>query len=365
MGENLRICVIKLSALGDCCLFLPAFNAIRRTFLAAEITWVIAPLEYRLLEGLSGVNFVIYDKKSGLKGAITLRKTLKNYLNGAKFDYLLMPQESLRASVLSLFVPAKIRVGYDKDRAKDFQRFFCNAQIATRREPHLVENALDFAIALAKLEDKPLKEPTQIEWNLPIPQDERENAAKFAAQIGRYFIVSPIANAVRFNWRNWTAEGYAQAIDYAAEKYGLTPVITGVGSERENETITEISAILQSKIIDLNGKTSLKFLLALIEKAEFVIAPDSGPGHFAAALGTPAIALLACADPRRAAPFQKPSYCVDRYEEALLKFAGKKLNEVKFGARARDPKAMREITPTDVTQMIDRAMSDVIFKRNH
>ncbi|MDR2034976.1 MAG: glycosyltransferase family 9 protein [Helicobacteraceae bacterium] len=338
------ICVIRLSALGDVCLFLPALNAIRRSYPNAEITWIIGKTEAKLIEGISGAEIIVYDKSSGLRGMFALGAKLKD----RRFDYLLMAQEALRASVLSLFIRADKRVGFDRDRAKDFQRFFTNRAIAPNPNCHMIENYLDFARFLGAT-------TSAIEYSLFIPREARKKAAAIA--LGRkYCVLSPIANAMRFNWRNWTSEGYAAAIDYAFEKYGLETIVTGANDDENQKSVLEIKTLARHAPIDAVGKTSIKELLALIENAEFVLAPDSGPGHFAAALNVPAIALLAAADPRRAAPYQTPSYVVDRYREALLKYCGKTPEEVKFGLRVRAAEAMKEIAIGDVTAMIDKVM---------
>jgi heptosyltransferase I len=340
------ICIIRLSALGDVCLFLPALNAIRRSYPNAEITWIIGKTEAKLIEGINGVEPIVYDKASGVSGMFRLGKKLKN----RRFDYLLMAQEALRASFLSLFIRANLRVGFDRARSKDFQRLFTNAAIAPNPNCHMIENYLDFARFLGAA-------TSAIEYNLFIPNEARKKAAAIA--LGRkYCILSPIANAVRFNWRNWTGEGYAAAIDYVFEKYGLETIVTGANDDENQKSVLEIKTLARHTPIDAVGKTSIKELLALIESAEFVLAPDSGPGHFAAALNVPAIALLAAADPRRAAPRQSPSYAVDAYAKALLKYVGKTPDEVKFGLRVRAAEAMKEIVIDDVTAMIDKVMKD-------
>ncbi|MDR2153329.1 MAG: glycosyltransferase family 9 protein [Helicobacteraceae bacterium] len=338
------ICVIRLSALGDVCLFLPTLNAIKRAYPNAKIVWIVGKIEAKLIDGIGGVEIIVYDKSSGLKGMFELGRKLKN----RRFDYLLMAQEALRASVLSLFIRADRRVGFDRDRAKDFQSLFCNAQIAPNPRCHMIENYLDFARFLSA-------DTSTIEYNLIIPR-EAFNEASAIAGGKNYCVLSPIANAVRRNWRNWTAEGYAAAIDYAYEKHGLTTIVTGANDLINREMADAIARAAKRKPIDAVGKTSIKTLLALIKNARFVIAPDSGPGHFAAALNVPAIALLAAADPRRAAPYQTPSFAVDRYREALLKYSGQTPETVKFGRRVRNPKAMSEITTCDVTAMIDKVM---------
>ncbi|MDZ7809178.1 MAG: glycosyltransferase family 9 protein [Arhodomonas sp.] len=54
-------------------------------------------------------------------------------------------------------------------------------------------------------------------------------------------------------------------------------------------------------VTDCIGKTSLKELLALLERATVLVSPDSGPAHMAVAAGTPVIGLDATSNPDRMA----------------------------------------------------------------
>src|SRR3546814_3431 len=67
------ICLLRLSALGDATHVVPLVRTLRRAWPGVALTWVIGKGEYRLLEGLEGVEFVVYDKKTGLAGMRALR----------------------------------------------------------------------------------------------------------------------------------------------------------------------------------------------------------------------------------------------------------------------------------------------------
>ena len=43
-----QICILRLSALGDCCHALGAINRLKKEMPTAEITWVIGKNEYEL-----------------------------------------------------------------------------------------------------------------------------------------------------------------------------------------------------------------------------------------------------------------------------------------------------------------------------
>src|SRR3546814_19440509 len=89
--------------------------------------------EYRLLEGLEGVEFVVYDKKTGLAGMRMLRRQF----GGRRFDALLQMQVAARANLLSAFVPAKRRIGYDRTRTQALHGLLINERHPDRPGIHM------------------------------------------------------------------------------------------------------------------------------------------------------------------------------------------------------------------------------------
>ena len=58
------ICLLRLSALGDVTHVLPLVHARQRAWPDVALTWIIGKGEQRLLDGLPGVEFVVYDKQT-------------------------------------------------------------------------------------------------------------------------------------------------------------------------------------------------------------------------------------------------------------------------------------------------------------
>ena len=128
------LCLLRLSALGDVTHVLPLLHTLRKAWPDVAITWVIGKGEHRLLAGLPGVHFVEYDKKTGLAGMRALRREL-----GQRFDVLLQLQVSARANLLSAFIPARTRVGYDRSRSKEGHGLFINTRIPDRPGIHVLD----------------------------------------------------------------------------------------------------------------------------------------------------------------------------------------------------------------------------------
>ncbi len=325
---------------------MPTVRALQRQWPQARITWIIGKGEYSLLAGLSGVEFVVYDKSTGFKGMRVLWRELAD----TRFDVLLHMQQAIRASILSLGLKAKVRVGYDKARAKDAQHRFTQLHIAPRTNPHVLESFMDFA-RLMGVEEGPL------EWDLPVPLAAYDEARLISGG-APYLVINPCSNVRLRNFRNWSAEGYASVVEHVWVQHGLKTVLTGGGSSLEREVGEQLEALCQpGSVINAIGQTSLKGLLALIGGARAVIAPDTGPAHMANALGTPTLGLYATTNPQRAAPYLWRDYAVNAYPEAVNAFLHKSVEEVNWGQRVRHADAMSLIKADDVIAKLDALLA--------
>lgn len=338
------ICVLRLSAVGDACHALAAVRALQRRFPTARITWIVGRLEHTLVGDVPGVEFIIYDKRGGFKAWRALRVALA----GRRFDVLLHMQAALRASFVSLAVPARLRVGFDRARAKDLQWLFTDATIAPQPRAHALEAQLGFARALGARDEPP-------RWDIPLPDAARAFALDNAPR-QPYLVISPCSSQRARNFRNWRAERYAALVDHAAAR-GLATVLTGGPTALERDYARAIAAAARAPVVDLIGRTDLKQLLALLAGARAAVCPDSGPAHMADAVGTPVIGLYATSNPDRTGPFRSRAWCVDRYPDALRAFEGRAVAEVPWGARVRHADAMDLITVDDVTAKLDALLA--------
>ncbi len=325
---------------------MPTVRALQRQWPEARITWIIGRGEHSLLAGLSGVEFTVYDKATGLAGMRALWRELAD----TRFDVLLHMQQALRASVLSLGLKADVRVGYDKARAKDAQHWFTQRHLAPHPRAHVLESYLDFARLLGV-------EDLSLAWDLPVPEEAVEEAKSITGEAA-YLLISPCANPRLRNFRNWSAEGYAAVIEHGWRQHGLKTVLTGGGSTQERQLGERIQALCPDQVVvDVIGETSLKGLLALIRESRAVIAPDSGPVHMANALGVPVVGLYATTNPDRAAPYRWRDFVVDRYPDAVRAFLHKEPAELPWGQRVRHPDAMSLIRAEDVIERLEALLA--------
>lgn len=334
------ICLLRLSALGDVTHVLPLVRTLRKALPGVEMTWVIGKGEHRLLDGLPGVRFLEYDKKSGLAGMRTLRRELA----GQRFDALLQMQVAARANLLSAFIPATRRIGYDRSRSKDLHGLFINERIPDRPGIHVLDAIGSFCEPLG------LKQ-TEVAWDMPVPDAAHEWAAQQWADDGTpVLMISPCSSHAL---RNWRAERYAALADHAAAK-GWRIVLCGGRSEFERATGDAILAAMRHPALDLIGKDTLKQLPALLARAHLLVTPDSGPMHIANAMGRKVLGLHAASNPRRSGPYSDTRYCVDRYDDAARKFLGKPADALKWGTKIEFDGVMDLVTVEDAVEAFER-----------
>ena len=339
------ICLLRLSALGDVTHVLPLLHTLRSAWPEVAVTWVIGKGERRLLDGLPGVRFVEYDKKSGIKGMRALRRDL-----GERFDVLLQLQVSARANLLSAFIPAKRRIGYDRSRSKDGHGLFINERIADRPGIHVLDAIGSFAEALGLQRDA-------VVWNLPVPDEAHAWArAQWDDDGRRTLMVSPCSSHAL---RNWRAERHAALADHAAAQ-GWRIVLCGGRSALERDTGDAILAAMRARdgVLDLIGRDTLKQLPALLARANLLVTPDSGPMHIANAMGTKVLGLHAASNPNRSGPYSDRRYCVDRYDDAARKFRGKPASELKWGSKIEAEGVMDLATVDDAIAAFERCRAD-------
>jgi heptosyltransferase I len=339
-----QLCLIRLSAIGDTCHTVPIVRTIQKAWPDTQIVWVVGKVEHELLAGLSGVEFVILDKKRGWAGYLDLRRQLA----GRRFPLLLHMHASMRANYASLMIRADTRLGFDRARARDFQWLFCNARIAAKAQQHVVDGLFGFTEALGITEHL-------LRWDIPVSEEDLTFARARIPDSQPCLLISPCTGQRFRNFRNWGAAGYAAVADHAVREYGARIVLTGAPTALEQAYGQEIAEHMNMPApVNLIGRTTLKQLLALIGQATVVLCPDSGPAHMATAVGTPVVGLYATSNRFRTGPYLSQDLVVDRYPDAVKQAIGKPIEALRWGQRVRNPDAMNLIRVADVIEKIDR-----------
>ena len=341
-----HICILRLSAIGDVTHVLPALRSIQHQWPYTNITWIIGKLEYQLVCDIPGIEFIIFDKSEGWAAYKKLRHQLRHH----HFDVLLHMQISLRASLASLLIDAPIKIGFDKARAKNMQSFFCNHQISPPSpRQHVLDGLMEFALSMGITEPK-------IEWDMPVPESARDFVADNILQhieSEQYIAINPCTSVRANNWRNLSIQTYCDVIDQIYERYKLRCVLTGGPAQMEMDFASQIENLTTHTPVNLVGKSKLKDLLAILDQADIVIAPDTGPLHMANACGTKVIGLYASSNPERSGPYSNLANSVNKYPEAIMGEFSRTPDDLKWGQRVRASDVMALISCDDIMKKVD------------
>jgi heptosyltransferase I len=341
-----NICIVRLSALGDVTHAVPVLRAIQKNWPLTRITWICATAVHPLLSALDGVRFIVIDKKAGWRGYRQLRREL----SGERFDIMLQMQTSARANFTGACVKADIKLGWDKNRARDFHRFFMTHSIPETKYEHQVQGHLSFARTIGLDASEP-------EWNFPVSEEAVEFVNALIPAGKRILLISPCSSHKSLNWR---ADRYTAVAKYASDQHATTVVLTGGPTDLELSIGEAIENSMNKPVINLIGKLSLPQLIALLQRADLVLTPDSGPAHMANAVGTPVIGLHASTWSRRSGPYNSQDLCVDKFAEAAWRFRGKKPENLRWGIRIKDEGVMNMIEVDDVIERINLAIKRIV-----
>src|SRR5690554_1633718 len=80
------ICLLRLSAIGDCCHAVALIQHIQMHLPSTQITWVIGKVEAQLISAiLPGIELIVFDKQKGR----TAYQQLRQQMRSRHFDVLL------------------------------------------------------------------------------------------------------------------------------------------------------------------------------------------------------------------------------------------------------------------------------------
>jgi heptosyltransferase I len=297
-----------LSAIGDAVHVLPVANALKRAWPDCRITWIVQPVPHALVRGHAAIDeFVIFHRRTG-PTAWRSFAALYRELRGRSFDLLLGLQVYFKAGLVTALTPARVKLGFDRRRARDLQWLFTNRRIPPHAPQHVQDQYLEFVRYLGV-------DPEPVRWGLALTDAEREAQAAFFATLGHPACALVVGTSKAE--KNWTAEGYARVCEEVERRHGLRPVLVGGPSATERRVADEVTASSRAAVVDALGD-DLRRLVWLIEGSALLVTPDTGPLHIARALDTPVVGLFGYTNPKRSGPYRAfEDLVVDGYAEYL------------------------------------------------
>jgi len=295
-----RILIVNVNWVGDVLFSTPFIRAVREAYPDAYIACLLHPRCSQMLETNKRLNeIIIYDEEGAHKSLIG-KIRLVAQLRREGFDTAFLLHRSFTKALLTYFAGIKKRIGYP---TKKRGGILTTAVEEPDEECHKVEYFLNIARATGI-------RPGDVSYEFFVEDADRKHVREFLAKEGiadkdRVVVLCPGGN---WDPKRWPREHFAELGDLLAEKDGARIVISG--AKKDVRLAEEIKAMMKRPPVVAAGRTSLRQLGALLERANLVVANDSGPMHMAVAMKAKTIALFGPTSPRLTGPYGKGDYYV-------------------------------------------------------
>lgn len=275
-----RILVVKLSALGDLFHAVPVVHALKRHY-GGAVDWVTQPEYAELVRCNRDVERVLCFPRRG--GPAAWRKFWLD-LRRERYDLVCDFQGLFKSGLVLGLARGKRKISVSSPR-EGAGWFADEIPASLAGTPHAMDRLTDTLRHLGVAVDPPVY-PMQFPPAPALPGNH--------PRLG-------IAPRSRWPAKDWPPESFAAVIRALRERCDLDVVIFGGGGD----SLTAETIIREAggeRIWNLCGTGSLTQLGAQLREVDVLLCNDSGPMHFAAAVGTPVVALFGPTDPLLTGP---------------------------------------------------------------
>ncbi len=273
-SPNLRIAIVRLSALGDIVNTAVVLQIIHQHYPDAEIDWFVEEAFAPILQNHPLLHEVIPVPLKRLKNTkrFTLLKEMIHTLKSRKrYDHIIDAQGLLKSAIIASFLPGKIH-GFDRKSAREaIASWFYSTTSSIpyeisviRRNVMVITEALNIPYSDALIEQK-------------VPVFDSSTASH----------ENKIALVIGASWKSkcYPKEHFATLCDLLPYPCHL---VWGSASEYDDAVWIQE----HSKNAIVTPKMSLKELVDFIANCTLTIGNDTGPTHIAWAMNRPSITLF-------------------------------------------------------------------------
>jgi lipopolysaccharide heptosyltransferase I len=298
-----RFLLVKFGSLGDIIHCLPSVSQLRAAFPNAEIDWLIERKNKIAVE-MSGLNVKLipidtyqWRNSPGIGSAKEIGEFVWA-LRTDGYDCAIDFQGLLKSAFFAYLSGAPIRIGWERDFLRESVSRIFYTEVVKPKRVHIIDQQME------------LLRPIGIEpdWYTEVPLHASPNARKSVEAklkgLHDYVVINPGGNWVT---KCWHPERYGELAGRLVAD-GLPVAVTwGPGEESLVRTLLKVGG---SGIHQVS--TNLDELVALCEGAKLFIGGDTGPMHFAAAVGTPIVSIFGPTSSDRNGPFRREDIVVER-----------------------------------------------------
>lgn len=302
--EFQNILLIKPSSLGDIIHALPVLHGLRTRYPDAVISWLVAAPFAPLIADHPQLDHVVhfdrarFGRMTRSPAAAAAFVAFLRDLRDRSFDLVIDLQGLFRSGFLAWITGADVRIGFAA--AREGAPLFYTHRVAEDDADFARTHAADRNWAVARaldIGDMPLR------FDLAVTDAERDRAADILGALNtdpRVCFVAVLPGA-RWETKRWSPDRFAAFIEHVWRDHSVPCVLLGAPDERDLcENVARLSG---RTVTNLAGRTNLRDLVAIIDRAAAVLTHDSGPMHIAAALNRPLVALLGPTNRNRTGPY--------------------------------------------------------------
>lgn len=281
MSKVKRLLVVKLSALGDLFHAVPVVHQLSEHY-GCKVDWVTQPEYVELLKCHQDVDRVIsFPRKGGLADIRTFLRTLRV----RRYDLALDLQGLTKSGLVMGLCRSKRKIGssHPREAANLFVR---ETPPVTGATPHAMDVLFD-TLRYLKVDTGQVSYPLTFKLNPELPKEEG--------------LVVALAPRSRWISKDWPECRFMELGKRLVQENKCALWILG-GAE-DAEIGDRLQGELGQACTNLCGKHPLLALGPILKRVNCLVSNDSGPMHFAAAVGTPLVALFGPTDPAKTGPY--------------------------------------------------------------
>lgn len=296
MGK--RILIVNVNWVGDVLFSTPFIRAVREANPDAYIACLLHPRCKEILEANPRLNEIILYDEEGVHKNLPGKWRLIKELKAKKFDTALLLHRSFTKALITYLAGIKERIGYPtKNRGGILTKVI--------EEPDEEMHKVEYFLNIARAAGMKTKDAS---YEFFVQDSDRKFIKDLLQKDGvtdKDFVVV-LCPAGNWDPKRWPRENFARLGDELAEKYAARIVLSSAG--RDIALVEDIKSVMAAAPISMAGKTNLKQLGALLERANLVVANDTGPMHMAVSVGAKTIALFGPTSARLTGPYGMGDY---------------------------------------------------------
>jgi heptosyltransferase-2 len=291
-----NIVVFLPNWVGDVVMATPVLRAVRHHFDQARIVHFGRAVALETVAGCEWACETIADVSSHRPRGSRMLATVAQLRTG-RFDLAVLLPNSFRVALLARLAGIRRIAGYDRDG----RGWMLTDKLAPPRDPDgtfTAVPAVDYYIALAG-ELGVRCESRRIE--LPVAEVDEAEADAMLAEAGANAdrpIVTINPGGAFGPSKLWAPERFAAVADALIERYDAEIILNAAPSEQH--IAAEVArAMRHAPLLNFaERRNRIGLLRSLIRRSTLLVTNDTGPRHFAAAMGVGVVTIFGSTDPR-------------------------------------------------------------------